>query len=347
MTSSWTRIGLAGAMLFSSTGVSKAQAQTVDLVVREARVIDGTGSSWFVTDLAVDDARIVAMGTRLDVEATQTIHAAGRILAPGFIDVHTHADRGIGRLPRADKFLLDGVMTVVGGICGGSEVAIGDWSRGLTDLGMNVATLVGHNSVRRHVMGLEDRSPTALELEYMQALVEEVMREAAVGFSTGLLYVPGAFADTDEIISLARVAAKFGGVHASHIREQGAELHRSIEEAIDVGRETGMPVQISHFKVKGRTRWGSIGEAIGLVEAHRAGGVDVMIDVYPYERASTNPGINLPRWAVAGEIDDIAARIEDPETRRRNVDEMKFMLEGQGYDDYSFATVAQYGPNPD
>lgn len=346
MTSLRTRIGVAGALLLLSTAVTEIYAQEVDLLVREARVIDGTGSPWFVSDVAVDDGRIVAMGSNLDVEASQTINAAGRILAPGFIDVHTHADRGIEELPRADNFLLDGVTTVVGGNCGGSETNIAEWSRGLTALGINVATLVGHNSIRREVMGLEARSPTSLELEQMQALVEKAMNDGAVGFSTGLLYVPGTYADTDEVISLADVAARYRGVYASHIREQGAELHTSIDEAVEVGREAGMPVQISHFKVKGRTRWGSIGEAIALVEAHRASGVDVMIDVYPYERASTNLGVNLPRWAVAGEIEEIATRIEDPATRKRIVDEMKVMLEGQGYDDYSFATVAQYEPNP-
>jgi len=309
--------------------------------------VDGTGSPWFVNDVAVDDGRIVAMGVHLQIQAARTIDAAGRILAPGFIDVHTHADRGIQALPRADNFLLDGVTTVVGGNCGGSETDIAEWSRGLADLGINVATLVGHNSIRREVMGLEDRPPTPEELQQMEALVEKAMEDGAVGLSTGLLYVPGTYADTREVISLARVAARYGGVYASHIREQGAELHQSIDEAVEVGREARMPVQISHFKVKGRTRWGTIGEALALVEAHRASGVDVMLDVYPYERASTNLGVNLPSWAIAGEVQEIAARIQDPDTRRRIVVEMKAMLEGQGYDDYSFATVARYEPNPD
>ena len=347
MTSPWKRLGFAGTLLMVSSGVSEGQAQSVDLLVREARVIDGTGAPWFVSDVAVKDGRIVALGRNLDVDAALSIDAAGRVLAPGFIDVHTHADRGIRDLPRADNYLLDGVITVVGGNCGGSEADIAEWSGSLKDLGINVATLIGHNSVRREVMGLEARAPTAAELEQMQALVEKAMRAGAVGLSTGLLYVPGTYADTDEVISLARVAARYGGVYASHIREQGAELHASIDEAVEVGREARMPVQISHFKVKGRTRWGTIGEALALVDEHRASGVDVMIDVYPYERASTNLGVNLPRWAVAGEVEDIAGRIQDPATRERIVEEMKALLHGQGYDDYSFATVAQYEPNPD
>lgn len=196
-------------------------------------------------------------------------------------------------------------------------------------------------------MGLDDRAATGPELEQMQALIEEAMWDGAVGFSTGLLYVPGTYASTDEVISLAKVAGDYGGVYTSHIREQGAALHASIDEAVLVGREAGMPVQISHFKVKGRTRWGSIGAALDLVEAHRASGVDVMIDAYPYVKASTNLGVNLPRWAVAGETAEIAARIEDPSTRTRIVSEMKAILADQGYQDYSFAAVAEYRPNPE
>lgn len=347
MKSLWIGLSILAALTLLGLGTPGVSAQSLDLVVRQARIIDGTGAPWFVGDVAVDAGRIVAMGKNLDVDAAESIDAAGRILAPGFIDVHTHADRGIQRFPLAENFLLDGVTTVVGGNCGGSEIDIAGWSSGLTGLGINVATLVGHNSIRQEVMGLEDRPPTASELEQMQALVERAMKDGAVGFSTGLLYVPGTYADTDEVISLARVAARHGGVYASHIREQGADLHQSINEAVAVGREARMPVQISHFKVKGRTRWGTIGEAIALVEAHRESGVDVMIDVYPYERASTNLGVNLPRWAVAGGKEDIARRIEDDPTRRRIIAEMKEMLEDQGYDDYSFATVAQYAPNPE
>ena len=322
MINSLRYLGTVGLLLMLITGASEARGQTVDLLIREARVIDGTGAPWFIGDVAVDEGRIFAVGVNLDIDAVETINAARRVLAPGFIDVHTHADRGIGSLPRADNYLLDGVTTVVGGNCGGSETNIAEWGRGLTGLGINVATLIGHNSVRQEVMGLEDRPPTEGELEEMQALVEKAMEEGAVGFSTGLLYVPGTYADTDEVVSLARVASRYGGVYASHIREQGAGLHESIDEAVQVGREAEMPVQISHFKVKGRTRWGTIGEAIDLVEAHRAGGVDVRIDVYPYERASTNLGVNLPRWAVAGEVKEIAARIQDPATRQRIVTEM-------------------------
>jgi len=160
------------------------------------------------------------------------------------------------------------------------------------------------------------------------------------------LYVPGTYATTQEVVDLAKVAAQYGGVYASHMREQGAKLHESINEAVQIGREAKMPVQISHLKVKGRTRWGTIGDALELIESHRRAGVDVVVDAYPYERASTNLGVNMPRWAVSGGSADIAARIEDPDTNERLVSEMKEMLVDGGYPDYSFATVAQYGPDP-
>jgi len=328
-----------------------AQGNQVDLLIQNARIIDGTGSPWFRSDVAINDGRIVDVGVDLKFDASQTIDAAGRVVAPGFIDVHTHVESsdsrdGLQRLPRADNYLLDGVTTIVTGNCGGSEIDIEAWNRSLVGLGINVATLVGHNSVRRSVMGLEDRAPTAQELEQMRSLVDQAMQDGAVGFSTGLLYVPGTYATTEEVISLAEVASRHGGVYASHIRDQGERLHESIDEAVRVGREANMPVQISHFKIKGPARWGSIGDAIELVESYRREGVDVVIDAYPYDRASSNLGINLPRWAVSGGAEEIAARIRDDDTHARLVGEMKSMLDDGGYPDYSFATVAQYRPEP-
>ena len=328
-----------------------ALAADADLLIRNARVVDGTGSPWFVSDVAINDGRISRVGRNLDIDADQVIDAGGKVLAPGFIDVHTHVEssanrEGLMNLPRADNYLLDGVTTIVTGNCGGSEIDVGDWAANLKNLGINVATLIGHNTIRREVVGLDDRVPTADEMLQMKALVDKGMRDGAVGFSTGLLYVPGTYADTSEVIALAEVASSYGGVYASHIREQGAMLHDSISEAVTIGREAKMPVQISHLKVKGRTRWGTIGSAIELIESYRQEGIDVVVDAYPYERASTNLGVNLPRWAVAGSAEDIAARIEDDNTQQRIVGSMKDMLEDGGYPDYSFATVAQYRPNP-
>ena len=324
----------------------------VDLLIRNARVVDGTGSPWFVSDVAVDDGQILAVGPNLDMEAAEVIDAAGRMVTPGFIDVHVHvesSDRraGLERIPRADNFILDGVTTIITGNCGGSETDLVAYRNRLQGLGLNVATFIGHNSVRSQVMGTDDRSPSEEEMQAMEAVVAQAMQDGAVGLSTGLLYVPGTYAETEEVVRLAKVAARYGGVYASHIREQGAKLHESISEAVQIGQEAGTPVQISHLKIKGRTRWGQIGDAISLIDGFREQGVDVVVDAYPYERASTNLGVNLPRWAVAGGARAIAERINDRETRTRIVEGMKAMLDDGGYPDYSFATVAQYAPNPE
>jgi N-acyl-D-amino-acid deacylase len=341
-----------GTLITSCENSSQTESGVADLIIRNARIVDGTGSPWTRGDVAIRDGRILAMGPTLDIEATDVIEAAGRVLAPGFIDVHTHVESsdnrdGLEGIPRADNFLLDGVTTIITGNCGSSETDLAAYRSRLDMLGINVATLIGHNSIRQQVMGSDDRAPTTEELEAMQALVEKAMQDGAVGFSTGLLYVPGTYAKTDEVVSLAKVASAYGGVYSSHIREQGAKLHESVNEAVFIGQEADMPVQVSHFKVKGRTRWGTIGDAVALVEEHRRNGVDVVIDAYPYERASTNLGVNLPRWAVAGGAEAVAERINDPATRTRIVTSMLEMLVDGGYPDYSFATVAQYSPNPE
>lgn len=196
-------------------------------------------------------------------------------------------------------------------------------------------------------MGEANRKPTREELERMKALVDRAMRDGAVGFSTGLLYVPGTYAETAEVVALAEIAARYGGVYASHIREQGARLLDSIDEAVTVGREAGMPVQISHLKVKGRTRWGTIGRALELVDAHRRDGVDVVVDVYPYDRASTGLSVTMPVWALADGHAAIVGRIQDPATRERIEREMRAMLDDGGYPDYGYATVATYAPEPE
>ena len=333
--------------------LAKAHADThYDLIVRNARIVDGTGAAWFRGGAGIRDGRIATVARKIEGDAPLVVDANDRVLAPGFIDVHTHVEAspnrdGLEGLPRADNYILGGVTTIVTGNCGTSEIDIPGWRARLGGLGLNVATLVGHNSVRRAVMGRDDRAPSANEMTRMKNLVDQAMRDGAVGFSTGLLYVPGTYADTSEVVELAKVAASHGGLYASHIREQAVRLHESIDEAVRIGREAQLPVQISHFKIKDPLRWGTIGDALALLDKHRAAGIDVVIDAYPYARASTSLGVTLPRWAVAGTREDIAERIENADTRQRIVSEMKAMLERGGYSDYSFATVAQYRPNPE
>jgi N-acyl-D-amino-acid deacylase len=321
-------------------------AADYDVLIRNGRVVDGTGNAAFTGDVTVKWGRIVAVGRVKKGTAARTIDAKGKVVAPGFIDVHTHIEGGIERNPRADNFLLDGVTTVITGNCGGSELNVAAWFDKLSKagLGINVATLVGHNSVRREVMGTANRQATPEEIRKMQALVNRAMRDGAVGFSTGLEYIPGTYANTAEVVALAKAAAAHGGIYTSHMRDEGIREIAAITEAANVGKEAGMPVEISHLKVDRRRVWGSSEQSLALIEKFRREGVDVTADQYPYDRAATNLGIRLPSWALAeGKVKE---RLADPETRRKIAEEMKADLVQMGEPDYGFATVARFTPSP-
>jgi N-acyl-D-amino-acid deacylase len=320
-------------------------AADYDIIIRHARVIDGSGNPWFRADVAIKGTRIAALG-RVEGTAARTIDAHERIVAPGFIDVHTHVEGGIERNPRGDNFLLDGVTSVITGNCGSSELNLEAWFEKLQKLGLglNVGSLVGHNTVRREVMGTANRLATPAELEKMQSLVDRAMREGAVGLSTGLEYIPGTYSNTAEVIALAKAAAAHGGVYTSHMRDEGIREIEAITEAVNVGKEAAMRVEISHLKIDRRRVWGASDQSLALIEKFRREGVDVTADQYPYDRASTNLGIRLPSWALAeGKIKE---RLADPETRRKIAAEMKQNLVQMGEPDYAFATVARFAPKP-
>ncbi|MDX2149104.1 MAG: D-aminoacylase [Bryobacteraceae bacterium] len=323
-----------------------ACAADFDLLIRNARVVDGTGNPWFLADVGVRDGRIAAMGNLSARTAERVIDAGRRVVAPGFIDVHTHVESGVEKVPRGDNYLLDGVTTVVTGNCGGSELPLGEWFGKLEarGLGLNLASLVGHNTVRRAVMGTENRAATPDEIAKMSALVEQGMRDGAVGFSTGLIYIPGTYSNTPEVVALAKAAAKHGGVYASHMRDEGAKVLEAIEEAATVGRDAGMRVQLSHFKIDNRRLWGASDKSLALVEKFRREGVDVVVDQYPYERSSTNLGITMPSWSLAGGREKIAERLNDRATRAKIAREMAADLKALGHKDYSYATVAGHEP---
>ncbi|MGQ9918961.1 MAG: N-acyl-D-amino-acid deacylase family protein [Bryobacteraceae bacterium] len=315
-----------------------------DVLIRNARVIDGTGNPWFHASVAVKNGRIAAIGRLESATAARVIDAAGRVLAPGFIDVHTHVEGAIEKVPRADNYLLDGVTTIVTGNCGGSTADVARWFARLEELGIgvNVATLIGHNTVRRQVMGTENRHATPEELARMKELVHTAMAQGAVGLSTGLIYIPGAYAPTEEVVELARSAAVYDGVYASHMRDEGAQILDAIHEAARVGQQAGMPVQISHFKIDTPRIWGFSEKSIALVEDYRRRGVDVVVDQYPYDHSSTNLGITLPAWALAGGAGALRERLSNPETRARIAAEMRQRLQDLGHADYSYATVAYF-----
>jgi N-acyl-D-amino-acid deacylase len=339
--------GMPRSMSLAAVFVVSLCAADYDILIRNARVVDGTGNPWYRADVGVRDGRIAAIGRLSTATAYKTIDAAERVIAPGFIDVHTHVEGAIEKVPRADNYILDGVTSIVTGNCGGSRLTLGQWFAEVEKLGLglNVASLIGHNTVRREVMGTANRAATPDEIKRMQALVEQAMQHGAVGFSTGLIYIPGAYSNTAEVVALAKAAAKYGGAYASHMRDEGAHVMQAIEEAVTVGREAGMPVQLSHFKIDNRRLWGSSNKSIELVEKFRREGVDVVVDQYPYDRSSTNLGITLPNWALADGDARVKERLADPPTRKKIQSEMLAKLRALGHDNYEYAAVASFPPD--
>jgi N-acyl-D-amino-acid deacylase len=329
-------------------GALVATAADYDVLIRNARVIDGSGNPWYRADIGVRDGRVAAIGRLAHYSAYRVIDAKERVVAPGFIDVHTHVEGAIEKVPRADNYLLDGVTTVVTGNCGGSRLDLAQWFSQLESMGMgvNLASLIGHNTVRSEVMGTVNRPATPDEIARMQALVDRAMRDGAVGISTGLIYIPGTYSNTEEVVALAKAAAKHGGVYASHMRDEGAQVLEAIDEAVQVGRATGLRVQLSHFKVDNKRIWGSSLKSIELVEKYRREGVDVVVDQYPYDRSSTNLGVTLPSWALADGHDKVKQRLSDPATRARIVKEMVEKARNKGQANFSYAAVSTYPPDP-
>ncbi len=317
-------------------------AADYNMIIRNARVVDGTGNPWFRADVGVKDGRIEAVGDLSRASAERVIDAHDRVLAPGFIDGHTHVEGDIEKIPFADNYVRDGVTTIVTGNCGDSEVDVAAWFAKLEKigLGINLATLAGHNDIRIHVMGRAERHATADELARMREVVEKAMRDGAIGFSTGLIYIPGTYSSTEEVVELAKAASKYGGIYASHMRDEGAKVLAAIEEAASVGRAAGMRVELSHFKIDNRKHWGESDKSIAMVERFRREGVDVTVDQYPYDRSSTNLGITLPSWALADDKEKIKERLAAPATRQRIAREMKQMLKDKGWKDYSYAMVS-------
>lgn len=321
-----------------------------DLIIRNARIVDGTGTPAASGDVAIAGGRIAAVGKLAGARARREIDAHRHVLAPGFIDVHTHVDihTPIEKLPDAANFVRDGVTTVVAGNCGSSPVDLGEYFALLekTHTGPNVASLIGHNSVRRAVLGTANRQATPEEIARMQELVAQAMRDGAVGLSTGLIYVPGTYADTAEVIALARSAARFHGVYSSHMRNEGAGVLDAINEAVRVGREANLPVELSHFKVANRLHWGDSVKTLALVEQYRKEGVDVTVDQYPYDRSSTTLGTLVPSWALADSPEAIRERLTTAATRTRIAEAMRKSLASAGHPDHGYAMVANCLPDP-
>jgi N-acyl-D-amino-acid deacylase len=317
-----------------------------DLLIAGGTVIDGSGATRVMRDVAIKDGRIAAIGQVPRSQATQVIDATGLVVAPGFVDVHTHADGLVDR-PTASNFVRMGVTTIVAGNCGSSALDVGAALAALREhpAAINFATLIGHNTIRAAVMGSENRAPRAAEIARMRSLVWKGMADGAIGFSTGLQYVPGTYARPAEIIDLARVAVNAGGIYASHMRNEGTELEASIAETIRVGEQAGGRVEISHLKVDSPNRWGISEKALAMIDAARARGVDVRADQYAYTAASSTLGIRFPSWVLEGGSAKIAERLNDADTWARIKREMAGLLAERGLPDLSFATVAMFRPD--
>ena len=323
------------------------QQSSFDLLIVNARLVDGTGAPARSTDIGITAGKIARLGDLAAAQARTRIDAGGRVVSPGFIDVHTHAD-GLADSPLAPNFVRMGVTTIVAGNCGSSALAVGEALDriGAAAPALNFATLVGHNTVRGAVMGSAEREPTTDELDRMTALVAKAMSEGAVGFSTGLQYVPGTYAKSSEILELARSAAAAGGLYATHMRNEGTALEAAVRESIDVARALGMRLQISHLKVDSPSRWGASAAALKLIDDARAQGVDVRADQYAYTAGSSSLSIRFPSWALEGGNERVRGRLNDEATWARIKKEMIGLYEERGFKDLSWAAVASYRPDP-
>ncbi|MGB7296943.1 MAG: D-aminoacylase [Candidatus Aminicenantales bacterium] len=325
-----------------------------DLVVKNGTVIDGISDRAFRADVGIAGERIAAVGDLRAARAGATIDATGRVVTPGFIDIHTHTGIELLVNPKGESKIRQGVTTELSGNCGGSEfprkkelsaaekkslerqgikpdwVDLEGYRNRLTreGIGLNHATLIGNGTVRAYVMGEEKRPPTPAELERMKKIVAEAMEQGAFGLSSGLEYTPSGFADIQEMISLCRVVAGYRGFYATHIRSEDIRVVEAVAEAVAIAEAAGLPLQISHFKVCGMTNWWKMTMMFDLVERAKERGLEVTADAYPYLAYNTGLSINFPQWALDGGDEAFVARLKSPETRGRMKPEVVEKLKG-------------------
>ena len=316
---------------------------SLDLLIKGGTVIDGTGAPGRRADVAVRDGRIVSVGEVGTGSGARTIDATGRFVSPGFIDIHSHSDESVLINSAMESTVHQGVTTVVAGNCGGAsapvmglaaeeldrDIARYDLERTWTSFAeyaatversgtaINFSSLVGHGTLRMCVMGADDRAPTKGELAAMQALLAAALEDGAVGLSTGLIYPPSAYGTTDEISALATVVREHDGLYASHIRNEGDDLFAAIEENLEIGRRSGVRVQLSHHKASQQRNWGKVKGSTALIERAQAAGVDVIADQYPYTASSTGLSVTIPKWAHAGGSVALCERLGNPAVRQR------------------------------
>jgi N-acyl-D-amino-acid deacylase len=296
----------------------RAQQPTYDLLLRNGRIVDGTANPWYRGDVAIRGDTIVRIAPRIDAAAARTIDVRDQVVAPGFIDIHSHARRGIFDVPTADNYVRQGVTTLIEGPDGSSPILLKPFLEKVaaTHVTPNFGTFVGQGSVREAVIGTANRTATLEEIEKMRALVRQGMRDGAFGLSSGLFYVPGTFTPTAEVIELAKVAGAMGGIYISHMRDETSKVVDSVRETIEIGEKGGLPTQVTHHKVIGKANWGKSVETLKLIDDARARGVDATIDQYPYTASSTSiQAALMPAWALEGGTEQTILRLRDAGTR--------------------------------
>ncbi len=290
-----------------------------DTIIRNVHVVDGSGNPWYQADIGTRGDTVAAIGNLRSATAKVTIDARGLVAAPGFIDIHTHARRGIFQDPAAQNYIRQGVTTLIEGNDGSSPLPLAPFFEKLAAMKMavNFGSFVGQGSIRQAVLGLENRKATPEEIEKMREITRRAMRDGALGLSTGLFYVPGNFTPTEEVVELAKVAAGFGGMYISHMRDEAAGVVDSVRETIRIGEEGGLPAQVTHHKIIGAANWGKSVDTLRLIEEARARGVDATIDAYPYTASSTGTAALFPQWSLAGGQKALLERLEAPGDRSK------------------------------
>ncbi len=322
-----------------------ATTPMLDLKITNGRIVDGTGSPWFRGDVGVRGNRIVTIGDLSEVSSASTIDARGRMVAPGFIDLLGWSQTTVISDPHLEAKVRQGVTTEVAGegtspgpnlfdrvLAGERWHSLGDYLDELDRRGaaINFALLVGASNPRSMVIGDINRAPTADEMRQMEAIVDQAMREGAIGISTSLIYVPAMYSSSDELVNLARVAAKHGGVYFSHIRDEGDRIDAALDEAFRIGRESGIPVNIWHLKIGGRPNWGRMPQIIDRIAAARAEGIDAAANIYPYAASSTSLSTLAPDWSMEGGYDDFRKRLANPEDRAKIAEALRAQFARRG-----------------
>jgi N-acyl-D-amino-acid deacylase len=309
---------LAGVCLALVVAAPRAQAPLYDLVIRHGRIVDGTGSPWYLGDVAVRSDTIVRIAPRIEAPAARVIDAAGKVVAPGFIDLHTHARRGIFQVPTAENYVRQGVTTIMEGPDGSSPLPIKPFLDRIAALKVspNFGLFVGQGTIRDEVIGPINRKATDAELEKMRGLVRAGMEDGAFGLSSGLFYVPGTFTPTAEVIELAKVAGRMGGIYISHMRDEANGVLASVKETIEIGEKGGLPTQVTHHKVIGKANWGRAADTLKLIDEARARGVDATLDQYPYTASATSiQAALMPAYALEGGREAVLKRLQTPALR--------------------------------